>query len=240
MGLDTFVKVLLRNWWLILLTVVVTAGSTWFFASGQKPVYQAVTTVELKPSTKLDTPQIIVSVYNSLDNRIKINTIARKATSGSMLQRVAAKLNVALPSVRATDVSTIVIPQSNLIEIRSQSTNPEFAAAVVNTTAQELQTESLRDVMEIEVIDVAVPSTTPIGRGLNYLLTMAVLFGLALGAIFALLEYFIGQMRLSSRSLGTPVMQLAGAAVAADEGAAEGSVGDGTGNQGTNRRSTRR
>ena len=207
MGIDTFVKILLRNWWLILLTVIVTTGSTAFFASRQRPVYQSSTTVELKPSTKLDSPQLIVSVYNSLDNRTKINTIARKATSSSMQQRVATRLNVELPSVRDADLSTIVVPQSNLIEIRSQSTNPEFAAAVVNAAAQELLNESLRDVMEIEVIDEGTPSNTPVGRGMSYMLTMALVFGLVLGAIFALLEYLLSQMRLSGRAIGTPAMQ---------------------------------
>lgn len=199
MGLQTFLKVLLRNWWLIALSVLITTVSTAYFAAQQRPVYRAETVVEVRPNDQLETPQLVISVNNSLDNRTTINTIARKAESSSMSERVAQKLGISPAAVRSAQLASLVVPQANLIEIRAESTNAQFAADVANTTAKELQTDATNSVLELVIIDAAVPPTSPIGRGMNYLIVMGLVSGLILGIIFALLEYVLRQLYIPSR-----------------------------------------
>ncbi|MBO9320530.1 MAG: lipopolysaccharide biosynthesis protein [Roseiflexus sp.] len=195
MSLSTFVRVLIRNWWLIVLATALTVGSTAVFVLLQKPVYQASTIVELKPSVVLEDPNQILNTINALTRRNVINTIARKATSMSMHEEVAREMGVPVEAVLSARVQTITPPETNLIEVRAQSTDPAFAAAVANTVAQKMLGQDYEKVISMEVIDPAVPPTSPIAPQPMRLLTLGLIFGLILGVAFALMEHALSVLR---------------------------------------------
>jgi succinoglycan biosynthesis transport protein ExoP len=195
MSLSTFVRVLIRNWWLIVLATALTVGSTAVFVLLQKPVYQASTIVELKPSVVLEDPNQILNTINALTRRNVINTIARKATSMSMHEEVAREMGVPVEAVLSARVQTITPPETNLIEVRAQSTDPAFAAAVANIVAQQMLGQDYEKVISMEVIDPAVPPTAPIAPQPVRLLTLGLIFGLILGVAFALIEHALSILR---------------------------------------------
>ena len=195
MSLSTFVRVLIRNWWLIVLATALTVGSTAVFVLLQKPVYQASTIVELKPSVVLEDPNQILNTINALTRRNVINTIARKATSMSMHEEVAREMGVPVEAVLSARVQTITPPETNLIEVRAQSTDPAFAAAVANIVAQQMLGQDYEKVISMEVIDPAVPPTAPIAPQPVRLLTLGLIFGLILGVAFALMEHALSVLR---------------------------------------------
>jgi len=195
MSLSTFVRVLIRNWWLIVLATALTVGSTAVFVLLQKPVYQAATIVELKPSVVLEDPNQILNTINALTRRNVINTIARKATSMSMHEEVAREMGVPVEAVLSARVQTITPPETNLIEVRAQSVDPAFAAAVANTVAQKMLGQDYEKVISMEVIDPAVPPTSPIAPQPMRLLTLGLIFGLILGVAFALMEHALSVLR---------------------------------------------
>jgi capsular polysaccharide biosynthesis protein len=195
MSLSTFIRVLIRNWWLIVLATALTVGSTAVFVLLQKPVYQASTIVELKPSVVLEDPNQILNTINALTRRNVINTIARKATSMSMHEEVAREMGVPVEAVLSARVQTITPPETNLIEVRAQSTDPAFAAAVANIVAQKMLGQDYEKVISMEVIDPAVPPTSPIAPQPMRLLTLGLIFGLILGVAFALMEHALSVLR---------------------------------------------
>jgi len=195
MSLSTFVRVLIRNWWLIVLATALTVGSTAVFVLLQKPVYQASTIVELKPSVVLEDPNQILNTINALTRRNVINTIARKATSMSMHEEVAREMGVPVEAVLSARVQTITPPETNLIEVRAQSTDPAFAAAVANIVAQQMLGQDYEKVISMEVIDPAMPPTSPIAPQPARLLTLGLIFGLILGVAFALMEHALSALR---------------------------------------------
>jgi uncharacterized protein involved in exopolysaccharide biosynthesis len=195
MSLSTFVRVLIRNWWLIVLATALTVGSTAVFVLLQKPVYQASTIVELKPSVVLEDPNQILNTINALTRRNVINTIARKATSMSMHEEVAREMGVPVEAVLSARVQTITPPETNLIEVRAQSTDPAFAAAVANIVAQQMLGQDYEKVISMEVIDPAMPPTSPIAPQPVRLLTLGLIFGLILGVAFALMEHALSILR---------------------------------------------
>lgn len=195
MSLSTFVRVLLRNWWLIVLATALTVGSTAVFVLVQKPVYEAATTVELKPSAVLEDPNQILNTINALTRRNVINTIARKATSMSMHEEVAQTLGVPVSAVLSAQIRTITPPETNLIEVRARSTDPVFAANVANTVARNMVGQDYEKVIAVEVIDPAIPPTSPIAPQPLRLLTLGLVFGVILGVAFALLEHFLQSLR---------------------------------------------
>jgi len=195
MSLSTFVRVLIRNWWLIVLATALTVGSTAVFVLLQKPVYQASTIVELKPSVVLEDPNQILNTINALTRRNVINTIARKATSMSMHEEVAREMGVPVEAVLSARVQTITPPETNLIEVRAQSVDPAFAAKIANTVAQKMLGQDYEKVISMEVIDPAVPPTSPIAPQPMRLLTLGLIFGLILGVAFALMEHALSILR---------------------------------------------
>ncbi|MGQ9826395.1 MAG: YveK family protein [Roseiflexus sp.] len=202
MSLSTFIRILIRNWWLVVLATALTVGSTAVFVLLQKPIYQASTIVELKPSVVLEDPNQILNTINALTRRNVINTIARKATSMSMHEEVAREMGVPVEAVLSAQVQTITPPETNLIEVRAQSVDPAFAAAVANTVAQKMLGQDYEKVISLEVIDPAVPPTSPIAPQPLRLLTLGLIFGLILGVTFALLEHALSVWRMGISALG--------------------------------------
>lgn len=220
MSLSTFIRVLIRNWWLVVLATALTVGSTAIFVLMQKPVYQASTIVELKPSAVLEDPNQILNTINALTRRNVINTIARKATSMSMHEEVAQELGVPVEAVLAAQVRTITPPETNLIEVRAQSADPAFAALVANTVARNMVGQDYEKVIAVEVIDPAMPPTSPVAPQPLRLLTLGFVFGLILGLAFALLEQALQSLRsgvglpgINVSATQTPVLSPADAAI---------------------------
>ncbi|MCS6840393.1 MAG: Wzz/FepE/Etk N-terminal domain-containing protein [Roseiflexus sp.] len=205
MSLATFIRILIRNWWLVVLATALTVGSTALFVLLQKPVYQASTIVELKPSAVLEDPNQILNTINALTRRNVINTIARKATSMSMHEEVAKELGKPVEEVLSAQVRTITPPETNLIEVRTQHADPVFAALVANTVARKMVGQDYEKVISVEIIDQAVPPTTPIAPQPLRLLTLAVVFGLILGVAFALLEQALQSLRTGAGISGIDI-----------------------------------
>ena len=196
---NAFLKALLRNWWLILLAIVVTTGSTAYFVSQQPPNYRASSTIELVPSPALTESQAI-SILSVLNNkRTTINTYARKATSNTMAEQVARGLNVPLSVVTGANINAVVPPDTLLVEIRAEATDPQLAADISNFVSKELITQALDKVMKINIIDVATPPATPFEPQPARIITLGAIFGVILGVAFAVLEYLF-QGLLSRRN----------------------------------------
>ena len=195
MDLETFFRVLLRGWWLILLAVLVTAGSAAYAVSLQLPVYRATTTVQLRASEMLDDPRQIIDAQNSLERRTTINTVARIAIGNSMLEQVAKTLQIELDVVRNAEITAIVVPDTNVIEISARSVDPGYAAAIANTVAEELRKQLPEKVLQMAIIDSAVAPTVPIEPQPTRTITLGGMFGLALGVSFALLGYALQRLR---------------------------------------------
>ncbi len=198
MDISTFLRVLLTNWWLILLSVLVTTGTAAYTVSNQQPIYSATAQVELRPNSVLAEPRDVVNVMVALERRTIINTLARKGTGSSMQVQVAQALGINPAVIAESNLTTLVLPDTNLIDIQAQSTNPELAAAIVNTVAQELTKEIPEKAIQLDITNEAVPPVVPFAPQPTRTITLGVLFGLLLGIALALVGYALETLRSSS------------------------------------------
>lgn len=208
MDLDTFFRVILRGWWLIILAVLVTAGSAAYAVSLQLPVYRATTTVQLKPSDLLDDPRLVIDAQNSLERRTTINTVARNAMGSSMQEQVAKTLGIEVDVVKNAEITAIVVPETNIIEISARSVDPGYAAAISITVAEELRKQLPEKVLQMVITDRAVPPSAPIEPQPTRTITLGVMFGLALGIGFALLGYALQRLRGNNAAVPDAVESL--------------------------------
>lgn len=194
---------LLRNWWVVVLAALVTTGSTYLIGMQQDPIYQASSTVELKPSPALADSQMI-SIMNVISSRrTALNTYARKATSGTVKERVAEQLGVRLAVVRSANISASVLPETTLIEIRARANDPQLAADISNAVAQELLRSVPDKVMIFELVDYAAPPGSPVEPQPTRLLTTGVITGVVLGLLCAL-GLMLLQRFLETRAAAQP------------------------------------
>lgn len=203
MDLGTFFRAVLRGWWLILLSTLVTAGSAAYNVSRQQARYEAKARVELRANPILE-PNQLISANNMLDKRTLINTMARKATGSSMKDRIAKALSVQSDVMRDADITAVVVPDSNLIDIRTVSFRPDLAAAISNTITTELAKDMPNAVLQLIVVDTATPQTSPIEPQPTRTITLGVLFGVALGIVFALVGYLMQTLGVQSRRQARP------------------------------------
>lgn len=205
MSLQRFAAAMLRNWWVILgLAILAAVGSAWG-VSQQSAEYRASAMVELRPSAELDRVEQTISIYNLIDKRTPINTIARKATSTGMQTQIAAKLQgqgISLAEIKAADITADVLPQANLIEISAKSENPEHAAAICNMLASTMLDQAGGRVMEMELIDPATAPSAPIGPQQTRIIVLGLLSGLVFGVVIALLEDVLRASRLTRAKAG--------------------------------------
>lgn len=188
-NLETLLKVILRNAWLIILSVIITAGSATYVVLRQSPVYQATTTVLLAPSATLIEPRDIIDAQNALERRTLINTLASQVSTRSMQEQVAAILNLA--PIKDSDLWGQVVADTNLIEIRARSTDGNLAATISNTAAEELAKKVPLRMLAMDIVERAAAPPTPIEPQPVRVITLALLFGLAVGLGFAMLRHAI-------------------------------------------------
>lgn len=206
MGLNTVLVAMVRYWWVIVLATVVTAGSTAFFVLRKDPVYRATATVQLRPSPALEQTNQILNAADVLDKRATLNTLARTATGNTMQGIVAERLHIPADAVNSANLTAAVIPDTNLIEIRAQSINPQLAAAIPNQVANIMLEQNPEKVLRMDIIDAATPPTTPIEPQPSRMIALGALSGAILGMLFALANTWL---RLVLATGGFSMPQLA-------------------------------
>jgi capsular polysaccharide biosynthesis protein len=199
MDLYLLFKIFRRNWYVVALVTVFVVASAMYYVSRQTPTYQASATVELRPNPTLTEAQMI-NLVATLDKRSLINTIARKVASEAIQDAVIERLSFSPAGVNNFSLQPVVIPQTNLIEIRAKSPDPDTAAAIANATALELSNEASDKVLLIEVIDTAISPKQPIEPEPARVLMLSLVSGLMAGVGLAFLIYAIRDL-----SLGAPL-----------------------------------
>ncbi|KLU62650.1 capsular polysaccharide type 8 biosynthesis protein cap8A [Peptococcaceae bacterium CEB3] len=208
----------LRKHWLIVVAIPViaalTSGIVSFFVL--KPVYESVTTLIVGQKAGTDTAQQAGKLldYNVLlaDQQLA-KTYATIAKSRTVEENVIKTL--ALPNTFSTLNSSITVdtvPNTEVLEIKVDNTNPALAAQIANTTAEEFSKAviTIKKVDSVSVVDKAVAPRHPIKpkKSLNVLIAFVVGLMVAVGLAF-LIEYLDNTIKTSDdvgKILGLPVL----------------------------------
>ncbi|HVL23695.1 MAG TPA: Wzz/FepE/Etk N-terminal domain-containing protein, partial [Thermomicrobiales bacterium] len=130
--LRQIMRIVRRRMWLILLMMLVAGGAAYITSSRQADQYSASATLLVNPG------QGAVSAdYNALQaSKSLAETYRLLITTGPVLDRVEEELGV----VDLKDsISTSIIGETQLIEVTVTDADPEQAALVANTLAEEFQ-----------------------------------------------------------------------------------------------------
>ena len=139
---------LFRRWaWLLILFTILGGVGTYFFSLRQEKIYQASATV------LIDQPQISTDYTSSISNDRLAQTYSQLMIQQPTLEGVIQSLGLDL-SVKdlSKTLAVNVVPDTQLLRIVIEDTDPERAAAIVNTIGtvfaeenQELQAARYRE-----------------------------------------------------------------------------------------------
>lgn len=208
---------MLKKRWLIIvvlpLIAALTSGIISFFIL--KPVYQASTTLIVGKKAS-EAGQAAVQMLDNnvlLANQQLAKTYAEIAKSRTVEQNVIEDLDMEI-TVEALDkmVSITSVKSTEILEIQVTNTDPDFAAAIANSMAQEFSKAviEIKKVDSVSIVDTAVSPTNPIkpNKQLNILIAFVVGLMAAAGLAF-LLEYLDNTIKTSAdveNVLGIPVL----------------------------------
>ena len=133
MELRRYFDILWRRKWIVLLTLVVTMAAVVIGTNQVTPIYQASTTLRIAASAggNLNYSEYVYAAQ-------LMNTYVEIVTSGPVLNELGTKLSLKeLPVITA-----VVIPNTELVMITVESSNPKTAAKAANTLAEILISES--------------------------------------------------------------------------------------------------
>lgn len=196
MELSGYLAIARRWWWTLLIATWVAGLSGYVVASGLPRTYEAEVRLLVGPfNTDLNTQRAAGQLAQ---------TYAELITSQPLLEGVIKELGLKSDVVALQQaVSASPNDVTRFVAIRVQLTDPERAAQIANSLAQELAELAsgaglARPEGEVRVIDYADPPTTPVAPQVSLIVILAAAAGL-LGAIVVVLlvEYFSDTVRSS-------------------------------------------
>jgi capsular polysaccharide biosynthesis protein/GGDEF domain-containing protein len=193
MELRAYINILLKRWWALLLGFTVVVSATWIWTNQQERIYQSKATFVLRPrSSTLVVDDDFVKALDMVSRRVEINTtFAEVATS--RLIKSEARSKVESGDTAGMSVSASVLSGTNILTIIVEGSDPvttqEFCALIGAETLNYVS--ELYDVFELQPLDPASLSRTPVSPNLSLNLLIGSVLGLTVGVGLAFLIEFI-------------------------------------------------
>lgn len=209
-------EVLRKRWVIVVilpLIAALTSGIISFYVL--KPVYQASTTLIVGKKASESGQAAVQMLDNSVlqANLQLAKTYATIAQSRTVEQNVIKDLNLSL-TVEGLNrlISINPVKTTEILEVQVSNTNPELAASIANTMAQEFSKAviEIKKVDSVSIVDKAVTPDKPVkpNKTLNVLIAFVVGLMASVGLVF-LLEYIDNTVKTESdveKLLGIPVL----------------------------------
>lgn len=185
--------VVVRWWWVLLIGLAAGGAAAWGVSKLVNPTFRATATIVVNQSAAPGT----VTYSDALLSQQLVKTYARMATQRVVLEQVADELELAIELADLDDlVAGLAIAQTQLLEIRAETPNPDFSRDLANGVARvfiEQQRPFLPTGRGEQVLRIAQPATLPsvpiAPRAVLNTLVGALAGLMAAAAIAAFLEY---------------------------------------------------
>jgi len=202
MEIRLYLQMLLRSWWIILLSALVALAVSLGVSYLAVPQYQATARFIINPSAAITTNADVVRSLDTLDRPSVAATYVEVMNSQRVFADSVAALNIdpSNPSLAAYSVQAIVLPSSSVLQLSVSGPNPKVAAELANMIGNQSinYAKRVNSVYSVEFLDAAVPSTVPVSPVPLRDASLALVLGLAGGAILAILSE---QIRMPIESL---------------------------------------
>jgi diguanylate cyclase (GGDEF)-like protein len=190
MNIKMYIRMIQKGWWIILLVVLATLNVTLIIDMFSAPVYEATTRMIVLPNAASFVGKDFVSSLSSLDNSSIVTTYADVFDSEFNRQSFINTLNLSEAELKKYSQNTVVLPDSNVMEIYVTGPDAEIVAKWANGVARTGidYMKNLYQVYEVNILDAAAVPIDPISPKPARDLALGGVLGLLVGIILAILR----------------------------------------------------
>ena len=190
MNIKMYIRMIQKGWWIIVLAVLATLNVVLIIDMFSTPIYEATTRMILLPNPESFAGKDFISSLTSLDNSSIVTTYADVFDSEFNIQAFTSTLNLPDEELDKYTQSTVVLPDSNVLEVYvtgpDAGITAEWANGVSRTGIDYMK--SLYQVYNINILDAAVVPEEPISPQPVRDLSLGGVLGLLVGVILAILR----------------------------------------------------
>jgi len=212
MEVKLYFRMLQRSWWIIVVVTLATVIAALVASYFTPPTYRATSRFIVSPSPSLVTGgNNLLNSLSTLDKRSIITTYAEILNSQRIYAETISLLQLNEVNLADYKYSAVALPDANIIEFSVTGPDRDVVYTLANGIGQHAveYVHSLYQVYDLNVLDAAIPPTTPISPQPVRSAGVALVVGLALGIILALIrelvrtpiESFVRQRNLDDSSL---------------------------------------
>ena len=189
MEIKLYLKMLQKGWWIILLAALVALASSLVVSYLTVPVYSASARFIIIPSPSLKSNSEVINSLNTLDRESVVATYVEVMNSDKILLDSLNDLGVDPSTIRTYTVQAVALPSSSVLELTVTGTDPNLVADLSNAIGQQtiLFANSINFILSINFLDIATPSSIPIAPQPLRDAGLALVIGIVVGSLFAIL-----------------------------------------------------
>lgn len=196
MNLRDFFDVLIRRWWVIVITVLLAAAGAYGYAKTQHRIYQASSTVFAHPADSVLKVQDINSAIGLITYGSLPDTFAALAQSDRLRDESSRDLGVAPDVAKKYVAKVTTLPNTTVIQVSVQGPDPTTAARFADriTARASVAAQRYFPVFALTTLDAAQASSTPIQPKTSQDVLFAALAGLIVGFVIAALSLHVSEL----------------------------------------------
>jgi capsular polysaccharide biosynthesis protein len=174
-----------ERWLLVLITVLVAVVAVIALSLLSGPQYRTSARFLITPAPLAD-PGDVVDSTATLDRPTVAATYAEIFNSPTLQQQAGQVVRV--EDLEPYTFSAVVLPETSVVQVTVSGPDPDIAAQLANTLGNEVlgYLQSLTSIYELHLLDAAPVVTEPYAPQLLTNIVLALVLGLALGAVVAL------------------------------------------------------
>lgn len=207
MELSDYIRILRKNWIVIVAVTLLAIGAAAVFSLTRTPMYQSSS--DIMVSTQSGSSSAELTQGNTY-TQARVNSWVQLASSPKVLDPVVHELGLTETAAQLADDVSVSSP-TNTTVLTTTVTNADagLAADIANSVADSLSTaidevETLPDApspVKVTLISAALPATAPASPNVPLNLALGALIGLALGVAFAVLRTVLDTRVRSTRDI---------------------------------------
>lgn len=197
MQIQQYLRIIKEGWWVIVATLLVSAGAGLAYSYTQTPIYQATATFVVNPSVRIaETFDLLYSI-NTLAGRTSLATTYAKVLESRVITEPAlASLGLAPETLEEYEIRSVVLPDSNILELQIQGPSPALAADLANSIGDAglEYVSTLQEAYELYRLDLAAVDPEPVSPNHIMDLFLSISVGTIAGLAFILLPKILLQL----------------------------------------------
>jgi len=190
MEIRLYLQMLRRGWWIVTLTALMAVNVALIASFFTTPLYQSSTRFVVSPNADLVTGKDVITSLEALDKRSIISTYAEFLNSRRVHEETIAALHISEATFEEYTITTVVLPDANVIDLTIVGPDPVMAAQLANHIGQRTidYMSLLYWAYDISVMDSAVPADLPVSPQPLRDSALALVLGLVGGATLVILS----------------------------------------------------